>query len=85
MNKQLIKLVNSSFRLPENEEGDNKKDKQNITTYRIISLGNSGVGKTSIFQRLLNEKFEVSYSATISVEILIPYFVKYSESKLFYY
>ena len=49
MNKQLIKFVNSSFRLPENEESDNKKDKQNITTYRIISLGNSGVGKTSIF------------------------------------
>jgi len=87
LNKQLVKLVNSSFRLPENEEGDNKKDKQNITTYRIISLGNSGVGKTSIFQRLLNEKFEVSYNATIYVEILIPYFVKYKNIKyrLYFY
>ena len=88
--KQLIKLVNSSFRLPENEEADNKdnkKDKQNIITYKIISLGDSGVGKTSIFKRLLNEKFEASYNATIYVEMLIPYFVKYKniKYKLFFY
>lgn len=74
--KQLIQLVNSSFRIPEEKavnEGDNKKP----IKYQIIALGNSGVGKTCIFKRLLNEKFEEIYNATVQLEIQIPYHVKY--------
>ena len=77
-NKQLIQLINSSFRLPENEESNNKEV---ITIYKIISLGSSGVGKTSIFKRLLKEKFEFSYNATIYIELSEPYYVKYKNKK----
>lgn len=86
INKQLIKLVNSSFRLPGDEDKGNNK-KKTIITYKIISLGTSGVGKTSIFKRLLNENFEMSYNATIYVEISVPYYVKYKNMKykLFFY
>ena len=55
--------------------------KETVITYKIISLGTSGVGKTSIFKRLLNEKFEISYNATIYLEISVPYYVKYKNVK----
>ena len=75
-NKQLIKLVNEAFRLPK-EDSDNSEKNKKIVSYNIISLGSSGVGKTSIFKRLLTENFDISYNATIFFEISIPYFVKY--------
>ena len=83
-NRQLIQLINSSFRFPENEERNNKEI---ITIYKIISLGASREGKTSIFKRLLKEKFEFSYNATIYIELSEPYYVKYKNKKykLFFY
>ena len=36
--------------------------------YKIISLGVSWIGKTSVFKRHLNEKFEISYNPTIYLE-----------------
>ena len=85
-NKQLIKLVNEAFRLPK-EDSDNSEKNKKTVSYNIISLGSSGVGKTSIFKRLLTENFDNSYNATIYLEISIPYFVKYKgqKYKLFFY
>ena len=86
-NKQLTQLVNSFFNLPksevENQEGNNKSNE-----YKIITLGNSGVGKTSIFQRLSKDKFEENgLTPTISLNISQPYYIKYKKKKykLFFY
>ena len=35
---------------------------------RIITLGPSGVGKTSIIERIINKRFEESYFTTISID-----------------
>ena len=64
-----------------------QKKTTNQVSYNIISLGSSGVGKTSIFKRLLDEKFELVYQPTIGLEVSVPYFVKYKgqKYKLFFY
>ena len=62
----IMKQLN--FGLPENEETNKKNNKEIITAYKIILLGVSGVGKTGIFKRHLNEKFEISYNPTINFE-----------------
>ena len=56
----------------------NSEKSEKAIAYNIISLGSSGVGKTSIFKRLLNEKFEHllrkrairSLSGIVSVQVL---------------
>ena len=85
-NKQLYKLVDSYFNLPkievENQEGNIKP-----ISYNIITLGNSAVGKTSLFSRLSTNKFQESYQPTIGLEISNPYYIKYKKQKykLFFY
>jgi len=77
----LIDIVNSSFRIAKDniEKGESNK---NPKEFQIISLGNSNVGKTCIFKRLLEEKFLDIYDATPCCEYLIPYYIKYKN--LFY-
>lgn len=79
-NKELIRLINSSFNLPEKENQEEEIDNKPIS-FNIISLGSSGVGKTSIFIRLLKEKFLSEYKATISIDFLPSYYVKYKRKK----
>ena len=57
-NKELIRLIDSSFKLPEEGVVNQKEDINKPIKYTIIFLGNSGVGKTSIFQRLNINKFD---------------------------
>ena len=38
---------------------------ENIPEFKIITLGNSGVGKTSIIKRFINQKFEEDMISTI--------------------
>ena len=38
-----------------------------IKSYRIILLGNGAVGKTTYTERLLNNKFEWTYNATVGI------------------
>ena len=45
-----------------NEDKDKDKD---IAEFKIITLGNSGVGKTSILKRFISGKFETKMIATI--------------------
>ena len=47
---------------------DKKNDKE-IITYSLITLGNSGVGKTSILKRLVHNKFEENTLSTIGFGI----------------
>ena len=85
-NKQIIKLVNSYFNLPKIEV-ENKAGSKKPISFRIITLGNSGVGKTSIFHRLSNDKFQENYGPTIGLDISKPYYIKYKKQKykLFFY
>ena len=77
----IIDLVNASFRIPKDEieKGEGIK---NPKGFQIISLGNSGVGKTCIFKRLLGEKFSELYIATLGIQFSLPYYIKY---KNFFY
>ena len=54
-NKRIISIVNSCFNLS-NKELENLEEVKPIQ-YNIISLGNTSVGKTSIFQRLSKDIF----------------------------
>ena len=46
-----------------------KKNDKDIITYSLITLGNSGVGKTSILKRLVHNKFEENTLSTIGFGI----------------
>ena len=54
-NKDIMRLINSLFNIKGSNE-ENIEDDEPIK-YNIISLGDSAVGKTSIFKRLKGEKF----------------------------
>ena len=76
-NKEIFKLINSYFKLPKQQEEDGINK---VIKYKIILLGNSGVGKTSIFKRLLTDKFNGNYSSNIGIEFE-EYNVKYKNNK----
>ena len=80
-NFDLIDLVNSSFRIPK-DEIEKGKDNKNPKRFQIISLGNSHVGKTCIFKRLVEGKFLDFYNATCTIDFYLSYYIKYKN--LFY-
>ena len=47
---------------------------EELINYKIIMVGDSGVGKTCILMRAVNNKFTESYQATIGFEFLLMYF-----------
>ena len=50
-------------------EAEETRDLENADIYKVVLIGNSGVGKTSMLQYLLNGEFiENQYEATVSVE-----------------
>ena len=52
------------------KEKINKKNEDNLT-FKIITLGNSGVGKTSIINRYANNTFNDCRASTIGVNFVI--------------
>ena len=79
-NKELIKIINSSFNIKSNEEQNEKEDNNKSISFNIITLGSIGVGKTSIFKRLLLEQFNEYYNNIIVINYL-KYFIKYKRRK----
>ena len=77
-NKEMIRLVNEFFNLPEEEVHNKEYDK--IIKYNIVTLGNAFVGKTSIFQRLLKDRYDDLYSVTIGLDIT-RYYIKYKNKQ----
>ena len=57
-----------------NEQKDNKMPK----TFKIILVGETGVGKTSIFNRFCTGKYEGNHSATVGVDFEVKD-VKYND------
>ena len=66
-------MINSCFNI------DNNGDDDQIQ-YNIIALGNSGVGKTCIFNRLSKDIFSENNVTTIGYDSFI-YYIKYKEKK----
>ena len=73
-NKLIIGLINSSFNLSNEEAKNNTTEK--IIEYNIVLLGNSNIGKTSIFNRLSKETFSEKLLSTVGCE-MAPYYIKY--------
>ena len=75
-NKQLISLVNSFFNLPKIDKANEEVNQKGPITYKIISLGNSQVGKTCIFRRFVDDEFNQLVQPTVSLFTFKPYYVK---------
>ncbi len=43
-------------------------------TYKVVLVGNSSVGKTSLLRRFTDDNFEGSYLATIGVDFKFKYY-----------
>lgn len=54
----------TALRLPKNCE----KDCEAVETRKVIILGNSGVGKSAILNRLTHDRFDSDHNCTIGVE-----------------
>ena len=80
-NKQIINQIKDLFNINEVEDKDNIDDKgeNQLNKLKIILLGNSGVGKTSILKRLSNNKFD-SCVTTVGCDTSI-YYAKYKSKK----
>ena len=79
-NKAIITSVNDCFNIPKNEDIFINGEK--IISYNIILLGNTGVGKSSIFRRLKNNTYKETFISTIGMDIT-TYFLKYKNQKYY--
>ena len=77
-NKDLIKIVNGYFNVPEKE--NEKQELDGAIQYNIILLGNSAVGKTSIFNRFSGNKVSGKFISTIGCDTT-RYYIKYKNQK----
>ena len=77
-NKKIISIVNSCFNLPTIDIQKDKEDQ--AIQYNIIALGNPGVGKTSIYNRLSKDIFFEKLLSTSGCEGII-YYIKFRNKK----
>ena len=77
-NKEIMKQINSLFNIHDIEDKDDTNNNQ-LIKYRVILLGNSGVGKTSILLRLLNNKID-DCLVTVGCEPR-KFYIKYKNKK----
>ena len=77
-NKEIIRIVDESFNIPGEKMEIYGEDKP--IPYNIIALGDSEVGKTSIFQRLSVDKFSENFIPTEGSDKSV-YFIKYKNKK----
>ena len=54
-----------------NKNNNNKTSSDYKYIFKLILIGNSGVGKSSIIQRYMKQTFEESYKCTIGVDFLM--------------
>ena len=72
-NKEIIRQIKSCFNIHKIEEVNKNGDKP--IEYKIILLGNTGVGKTSILRRFYENKFDICF-ATLGCEPR-TFYIKY--------
>ena len=80
-NRLLTRLVRifEKRNIPINKDNVDDKCENQLNKLKIILLGNSGVGKTSILKRLANNKFD-SCVTTVGCDTSI-YYAKYKSKK----
>ena len=54
---------------------DSQSQSDNFINFKIIIVGDSGVGKSSLLKRTVQNKFDSSYQATIGFEFLLMHFI----------
>ncbi len=57
--------------IPENQVSNTN----DYTNFKVIIIGDSGVGKSSIISRACKNKFEENYQATVGFEFLLLYYI----------
>ena len=77
-NKEIIRIINASFNIPKNEVENQEEEPP--TSYNIVLLGNSNVGKSSIFQRLSKDIFTEHHSTTVGIDV-VTYYIKFKMKK----
>ena len=55
-------------------EGNEIAEVEEFVTFKIIIVGNSGVGKSSLLKRAVQDKFKENYQTTIGFEFLLLYY-----------
>jgi GTPase SAR1 family protein len=46
-----------------------------VTTFKVLFIGSSGVGKTCLIQRFVNDTFEDTYSSKLSTDFVRRSFI----------
>jgi len=59
--------MNKKEKKNENEKGKKNKIKKGVKTFNIITLGDSGVGKTSMINRYVNNLFDCNAASTLGM------------------
>ena len=77
-NKEMIRIINASFNIPKNEVENQEEDPP--ISYNIVLLGNSNVGKTSIFERLSKDIFSEYHTASVGIDVVV-YYIKFKMKK----
>lgn len=77
-NKEMIRIINASFNIPKNEVENQEEDPP--ISYNIVLLGNSNVGKTSIFERLTKDIFSEYHTASVGIDVVV-YYIKFKMKK----
>ena len=71
-NSTLNDITNKNSSTTLNEDIENIQN-DNVMEFKIVLIGSTSVGKTSIFNRFINEDFSQNYKSTINVEFKIKY------------
>ena len=79
-NKALIEIVNSFFNNPESENDIEMQEGIGPIQYNIILLGDSAVGKTSIFNRFSKNIYSEKFATTVGCDTT-RYYIKYKNQK----
>lgn len=75
-NREVIKIIKTNF-----TDIHNSKEEGKPIEYKIISLGNPHVGKSSLFDRLSQDKFSYSKLPTLGCFYYTSYYIKYHNKK----
>lgn len=63
-----MKIVNSIYKLSENVESSRMDGPRGVRMFKVVLLGEAGVGKSSIFLRLKENVFGESLQPTVGIE-----------------
>src|SRR5687768_2891226 len=63
--------IEKKFTTPTTDFNSNKIYDKRIMRFKIILIGDAAVGKTSILQRFIHNKFKFEYNCTIGVDYCV--------------